>query len=317
MGLLSTIREHAAVASGNFALMFKDVEIPPLPAAISSLINEINKPEPDIGRLELIISAEPEIAVKVIRTINSAYYGLKTEVLSIRHAITLLGLKNIQTLVLSYAMQKALPRPQGELFKHEAYWTDTLLRALLARSLARRCQPGQEENAFTAMLLADVALPVLLCSWQKYYESVLARWRDQPERLSAIEQADFGWDHAGASAWILHYWEFPELITYLVGTHTLSPDQIRELGLENTVAPLIVAAALLPSVLKPDPERCRQLVSMAITELSLPAPEGPQIEAEIERDFRAICAQFDLSAEGAVSTLRTLTPAWPEGAVAP
>lgn len=300
------------MASGNFATMFKDVNIPPLPAAVAKLIAEINHPEPDVTRLELIISAEPEVAVKVIRTINSAYFGLKSPVLSIRHAITLLGLKNIRAIILSYAMHKTLPRPEGKLFDHEAYWTDSLLKALLARSLARRELPEQQDEAFTAMLLADVALPVLLCNWRRYYESVVERWAEEPTRLSQIERVDFGWDHAQASAWILQYWDFPEPIVCMTGAHNLELERIAEMGLRGSIAPAVATAALLPSVLKRDAERCRQLVRAATAEFALTAADGRTIIDEVSEDFAAICVQFELGTEPALSVLDLLATVWAE-----
>lgn len=84
MGFLTKIRRHAAVATGDFAVMFKDVEIPPLPAAITRLITEINQPEPDIERLAKLISSSAGLAAKVIKTVNSALYALRTPVTSVK-----------------------------------------------------------------------------------------------------------------------------------------------------------------------------------------------------------------------------------------
>ena len=52
MGLINTIRQHAAMASGNFSVILKDAEIPPLPAAVSRLLSEISRPDQDV-QLEL------------------------------------------------------------------------------------------------------------------------------------------------------------------------------------------------------------------------------------------------------------------------
>ena len=75
MGLLKKLRRHAAVARGDFGMLFKDVKIPPLPAAVNRLIAEINRSEPDIDRLVQLISSDPEITAKVIKTVNSSLYS--------------------------------------------------------------------------------------------------------------------------------------------------------------------------------------------------------------------------------------------------
>jgi HD-like signal output (HDOD) protein len=294
MGLLKTIRRHAAVAGGNFASMFREVAIPPLPAAVTRLLAEIQRPEPDVSRLELMLAAEPEIAARVIRTVNSAASGLRRPVNGVRQAVTLLGLERTRSLILSYAVLENLPAPAGRLFDHEAYWADSLGRALLARILARRSAPGQEEEAFTAALLADVALPVLLTAWQEYYTPVVEGWRDAPERLSELERRDFGWDHAQAGAWILQYWDFPEALVELVAAHTRDLPEIVAAGLAHTCAPALATAALLPSVLKPEGDRVRCLLAAGSEGLGLGPGDWSALLEETRNAFALVCSQFDV-----------------------
>ncbi len=294
MGIFSTLREHAAMASGSFGSLFKELSLPPLPAAVAQLLAEIQRPEPDVKKLTLLLTADPEIAAKILRTVNSALFNLKNEVMDVGFAITLLGLKRIRALVIPYAVKGAVPVPDGDLFDHEAFWTDSVLRALLARSLAKRCRPEEAEEAFAAALLADVALPVLLTSWRQYYEPVVERWTQRPGRLSGSEREDFDWDHAQAGAWILRHWGLPEPMVCLIGAHNLSPDRLRELGLADSVALPLATASLWPSVLKPDEERCRQLLRTAEQELQLPPTAWPEIGGEIEAAFAAVFRQFDL-----------------------
>ncbi len=312
MGIFSIIREHAAVASGNFSLMFKDVEIPPLPAALAGILEELNKTDPDLSRLEMLISTEPEIVGKIISTVNSSLFALKSRVLSIRHAVVLLGLEQIRSLLFSYALRKALPRPAGAIFNHEVFWADTLLRSLLARSLASRFRPGEEEEAFTAMLVADVALPVLLSVWAKYYEPIAEQWIGSEARLSEIERQDFGWDHAQAGAWILQSWSFPDELICLAGTHNLPPEQLQELGLAKTIAMPIAVAALLPSVLKSMPEQSRRLVEAADQWLELSESSWSSVLEDVESAFSIISEQFNLSADYSKQALQTLKQLAPE-----
>lgn len=306
MGIFAVIREHAAVATGNFATMFKDVEFPPLPAAISALVTEVNQLEPDVGRLESIISTEPSIAVKVLHTVNSSLFALETRVVSVKHAIALLGLKRIRSLILSYALVENLPRAEGTLFNHKAFWTDSLLRALLARSFSKRFRKCDAELAFTATLVSDIALPVLLSSWSKYYQPVVEHWLEEPERLSEIETDYFGWNHSQATSWLLHYWEFPEELVCVAGAHDLSPAKISQLGLAGTSAVPVAAAALLPSTLKSQPERLMRMVAMATAELGVQPEDWPEIADEIAADFASVAELFGLTSVRAKETLNNL-----------
>jgi HD-like signal output (HDOD) protein len=297
VGLLTTIREHAAVASGNFAAMIRDTECPALPAAVSRLLAEINRAEPDIARLEALIGAEPAFAAKVLAAVNASQFGLRSQVMSVRQAITLLGLERVRSLVLGYAVLDSLPREAGGLFDHEGFWTDALLRAQLARELSRVAGTGEPDLAFTAMLVADASLPVLLTVWRRYYEPVVAEWSERNERLSTIETMHFGWNHSQATSWLLHHWEFPEELVCLAGAHDLTPAEIRELGLGDTAALPVALAALLPSILKPQEERFEAMVEQAAESLGLAVGDWPTIGEVMGTNFAAAAAQFGLSCD--------------------
>ena len=89
LGIFGKIRRHAAIAAGDFATMFREVEIPPLPAAVSHLIAEISPPDPDLDRVVQLISSSTAITAKVIKAVNSSLYALRRPVTSYpsrRHA---------------------------------------------------------------------------------------------------------------------------------------------------------------------------------------------------------------------------------------
>jgi HD-like signal output (HDOD) protein len=294
MGITEQIQKHASRQGQDFAAMFEEIEIPPLPAAASQLVAEINKDEPDISELTRIISTDVEISTKVMRTVNSALYGLPNPVASVQQAVSMLGLRSIRSLALTYTAKSAVPRLLGTLFDHEAFWTDSLLRALLARALSNRFMPGEEDEAFTAMLFADVALPMLLGYWEEAYKPVAQEWLTSPKRLSWIEQEVFMWDHAQAGAWILESWNFPSDIVSLVSVHNLPSPEIRRAGLDKTIALPLITAAILPSVLRPSKARSMHLTKTACRHFSMSAEEFGELIVQVHTHFNDIREQFGL-----------------------
>jgi len=289
-----------------FTEMFTKVQAPVLPAAVARLLAEINSPEPSISDIEMIVSAESQISARVMRTINSSQFALREPVKTVRHAIALLGFNRIRSIVLSYAMLEAMPRPTSKLFKHEMFWTDTLLRSLLARSLTSRTSRHDPDEAYTAMMLADVSVPVLLLCWEDRYQPILQRWEGHPKELCLLERQAFGWDHARASAWVMRRWEFPEDLVQLVAQHNLEPDEIQKQGLKDSLVNQICTAALLPSSIKPLEGRCRKLVRVAHTSLGLPLDAWPGIIKEMRDWFEVVCEEFGLSGLHALEILDVL-----------
>jgi HD-like signal output (HDOD) protein len=288
MGLFDKIRRHASIARGDFDSMFKDVEIPPLPAAVNQLLGEINKADPDIERLAKLISASPEIAAKTIKTVNSALFSPRLPVADVKRAVTLLGLKNIRSIALAYATMDALPKPPGKLFDHRAFWSDSLLQAALARAFAKKNFSSQLEEVFTASLLADLAIPVLL-------RPVVDEWNQSASHLSVIERDHFGWDHAQAGAWIIQSWEFPEEMVCYLGLHNIAVDKIKEAGLEDTIVVPMAIAAMVPSVLKPDPAFSKRIFEEAIEWLGIDHHDFVQCIKEVKETLGEIMEMFGLS----------------------
>ena len=306
MGFLTKIRRHAAVASADFTSMFKEVEIPPLPAAATRLIAEINKPEPNIGQLEKLISSTAGITAKVLKTVNSSLFAPRVPIGNVKHAVALLGFRNIRSIALGYATMEALPAPAGDLFDHEAFWTDSLVRAMLARAFTKKRFKQQLEDAFSASLLADVALPVLLHTWQEYYEPIIREWMESSRRLSEIEREHFSWDHAQAGAWIVQSWGFPEEMVCYIGAHNLSWEKIQEHELEETMAVPMAVATLSSSVLKPDLKSAPHVFSAAVQRLAMTGSEFLQCLADVEASLGEILEMFGLSDRNATQVLKDL-----------
>jgi HD-like signal output (HDOD) protein len=249
-GFLTKLKHHAAIACGDFEVLFEKADqLPPLPAASAKLIQEVSQAEPDSRRIEQLLGSTPETAAHLLRLVNSSYFGVRTKVKSIRQATALLGLRRLKQFIMGLGILKALPMPGTTLFNQEAFWTDTLLTALFARKLSHQFAPDIEETVFTSMLLTEIAVPVLLTQWSEYYEYILKLRRAQPgRRLSSIEREELGWDHGQAGAWLARKWQLPEEIASVIAAHVMDYDTLKAKGLQETPAVLFAASGHLPGV---------------------------------------------------------------------
>jgi len=303
---VQTARKRLEADRPRFAATIREVQLPSLPAVSARLIAEINRPEPDMDRIAEAISAAPQTAVKVIQTVNSSIFSLRNPVLSVRHALALLGLRHVRPIALSFAMLDALPRPRGPVFDDELFWTDSVLRALFGHSIARRLCPGEEETAFTAGLLADAAIPVLLSVWEQSYTPELAAWAGRAESLTELERAAFGWDHGQAGAWVLDHWALPAQLSATVGLHNLPRQEIHAAELGTSPVLPVVLAAQVPSVGRTEPERARQCVAALMTELGAPPEAIVHLIAEVRGRFGEMCTSFGLRSPRADAMLDDL-----------
>ena len=249
--LIKKFSQYATLLTGDFARIFKDFSPPPLPQVVIQVLDRLSQPEVTSVEIASLIEKDPALAAQVLKLVNSAYFGLSRSITSIREATTLLGLKEIKTLVLSYGVVKTVQDPQREGFDLAVFWEDSLFRALFARELARH-KGFNVEEAFSGALLEDVALPVLLTNWYEGYRKVYETWQaDRTRFLHEVEKDMLSWDHAQAGAWVLRNWKLPSVLVCCVGLHTHSLVEIAEMGFLETPIGVVALASKLPSVTTP------------------------------------------------------------------
>ena len=176
------------------------------------------------------LMADPGLTVRILRTVNSAAFGLRHESTNLEHAINLLGRSRIESLVLTAAVSDSLPSPGG--IDTAGFWNTSARRACLARHLAKSLHPSQETEVFTAALLQDMAVPVLAESFPDRYAALYERSMiDDSPTLQELEQEAFGYDHARAGAMMAETWDLPESLITAIADHHM-PGQRAPLAVE-------------------------------------------------------------------------------------
>src|SRR5580704_1780982 len=108
--------------------------LPSLPTIACQILDLAGKPNVDIAEIARIISKDPALSTKILRTVNSSFYGRSQNVSTISHALVILGLQSVKTLVLGFSLATNLK--QGKGFKHLNYWRRSIFAATAARTIA-------------------------------------------------------------------------------------------------------------------------------------------------------------------------------------
>jgi HD-like signal output (HDOD) protein len=239
------LSEQAAIATGDFGRMFRELEIPSLPQAATACLEMAGDEDADVGKIAGAISSDPGISARVLRMVNSAHFGIPNRIGNVRQAVAMLGLGRIRSLVLGCGAIEALPR-RGEGFDPEAFWRTSLQRSVFAEVLAREICRGSEGEAFTGALLQDMALPILLCKWGKHYRPVYESAVSSGRDLVLVEREELSWTHAEAGAWMARNWGFPDVLVCCVGLHHATLDEIAALDLGGSPVAAVSVSSRVP-----------------------------------------------------------------------
>ena len=185
-------------------------QLPALPQSAIKLL-ELSR-DPDNGPAEFAapIEADPGLAGQILKFVNSSYFGFSHEISSVKMAITLVGIRTIKNFSLWSAVFSLMPNPKCGPFDLKNLWQDSLRRALFARAMGKMLGLKEAEEAFSAALLQDMAVPLLAKELPKEYLALLEARHDSHIRLCELEQERFGWNHAQAGAKMARSWKMPE-----------------------------------------------------------------------------------------------------------
>jgi HD-like signal output (HDOD) protein len=192
--------------------------LPTLPrtyAAVSRALVDLDVPLRAVAR---IVEQDVGMCAKVLRLVNSGFFGLPRRVTSIEGAIGLLGTNTLKNLVLS-----------AELFGTEDAGagvpglpiTALQRHALLAAGIARRLLTDAHaaEDAFMAGMLHDVGVLVLMSRRPEHLGRLLAAAREANRPLHEVEREREGVTHAEVGAYLLGLWGLPYRIVEAVAHH--------------------------------------------------------------------------------------------------
>jgi two-component system, cell cycle response regulator len=205
--------------------------LPSLPSIAMQVLDLAQKADVDIAEIARIISKDPALSGKILRTVNSSFYGRSQHVSTISHALVILGLQSVKTLVLGFSLVTNLTKNKSKGFKHITYWRRSIYSATAARAIAAKISMVQQEEAFLAALLQDIGMLVLDQVLGEEYGEIHARVQAHND-LAAAETAAFGMNHAEVAGFIAEQWKLPPLLSQPI-LHHHQPAEVKDPALKK------------------------------------------------------------------------------------
>src|SRR6185369_3960594 len=120
----------------------KLADLPPLPAVVTRIMQTINNPTTSAEELSRLISLDQGLSSKMLRIVNSAYYGFPKRISTITHAVVILGFNTVRNLVLGVSAFGMLSRKNGSGgLNRTKFWEHSVATAVAAGIIARKKQP--------------------------------------------------------------------------------------------------------------------------------------------------------------------------------
>ena len=199
--------------------VLKGYQLPSFPAVILQILQKIRSPYSSASDIAQSLSLDPGLSLRLLSIANSAAFSPQNKVENLTQAIALVGLSQLESLVLGVGVAKGIPKKVCQWHDPAEFWLTSARRAMLANEFAQILCPAKESECFTAAFLQDMASPFLACHRSEDYASIFKKWHCEGGDLAQLEREVLEWDHAEVATWICNEWGLPENIALAIKNH--------------------------------------------------------------------------------------------------
>lgn len=207
------------------AAMREISHIATLPEITVKIIEMVEDPKSSAQNLHKVISQDPALCSRILKVVNSSFYGLPGQIGSINRAIVMLGLNAVKNIAIAASLVKLFRG--GELtpgLSARNLWDHCTLVASCSKMLSDELKLGLNDEAYLAGLVHDIGIVVeLQYDRAKLIEVILATGLDSAgvpaSNLMAEEDRIFGANHQDFGNALCDKWKFPKSLGYVTGYH--------------------------------------------------------------------------------------------------
>ncbi len=222
--------------------------LPSLPAVALRVIELCADPNVKIAELARTIQNDQALSAKVLRTVNSSFYGLRERCGTINKALVMLGLSPVKSLVLGFSLVSSVEVKDGDAFDYQDYWRRGLYTAVGGKCIVEAAGKKFGDEVFLAGLLQDVGVMAMYKALGDDYLRVMKLTKGDHRQLVKCELTAYEVQHPEIGAMLAQRWKMPDSLVLPVKYHerpTATPPMHTEIvhavGLGNMIHDVITS----------------------------------------------------------------------------
>jgi HD-like signal output (HDOD) protein len=214
-------------------------ELSSLPSIALRIIEAAVDEHTDAEDLRQLIERDPALAARIIRIVNSSFYGLRQEVADLRSAIALLGTKQIRNVAITvFVSRQFTPTASKESLDRNQLWNHSMAVGAVARMLAKTLKNADPDEAYLAGLLHDMGLLIIDQHLARHVPRIRTSMSEGASLHEAVEQI-LTFDPSQLGAYVAWRSKFPSRLVSSIEFHQ-KPDAYQ--GDERQLTDLVAMA---------------------------------------------------------------------------
>jgi len=196
-----------------------EVELPSLSDVFQQFTAKLDDPHAVAEDFSDILSTDPALTLKLLKIVNSAYYGFSANITDVAHAITIVGLNDLRELVLAISVVEFFDGLPNELISMKSFWKHSVLTGLVSKELQFSPAIKSDQSLFTAGMLHDVGTLVFYNRLPELARTVLELYERHKQPRYLLEREVLGFDHAIIGGELIRHWGLPDFLIDVVASH--------------------------------------------------------------------------------------------------
>lgn len=195
--------------------------LPSLPTVFQALSKALASDRTSSTELGEIIAQDIGMTAKILKLVNSAFFGLRRELANPVEAVTYLGFETIRSLVLANSIFNEAHPLKTRRLSIDLLWSHSMSVAHASRAVAKLLdpQPKTLEQAFTGGILHDSGILILASNFPEAYDEVLELSDREHLQVILAEQRIFGVNHGEVGAYLMNLWGLPAAVVQCIRHH--------------------------------------------------------------------------------------------------
>ena len=200
-------------------LFNSSVEIPSLPDVYYEFKDAMDDPEGSFDEVSNIIATDPGLTAKLLRIVNSAYFGFPSKIETISHAIGVVGLEQLNNLVISTVIMERFKGIPDSVMNMDSFWRHSIACGLAAKIISSHREEINTERFFVAGMLHDIGRLIIALTTPFNILSVFMRCKSENIPRHEAEKDILEFTHADVGKLLLKNWSLPVFHQEVVGNH--------------------------------------------------------------------------------------------------
>jgi diguanylate cyclase (GGDEF)-like protein/putative nucleotidyltransferase with HDIG domain len=193
--------------------------LPSLPSVAVQILELTQDSDVSLRDIAKVVEQDQALTGKILRTVNSSFYGLAQPCGTVDRALNYLGLNTVKSLVLGFSLVESTSGVgEGTDFSLEKYWSRTIYTATAARILALQFRRTDPDEAFTAALFQDIGVLAAVTALKDEYVGPLGDDLFSPH-LQALEKETVEFTHTQVGAALAEKWRLPQAYIDVIQYH--------------------------------------------------------------------------------------------------